>query len=50
VRASDRILWLEDGRIVEDGSPAALLADPSSRTSAWLARQGGASRMHEEAG
>ena len=32
----DRILMLEDGRIVEDGSRADLAADPGSRFSALL--------------
>lgn len=35
----DRIVWLEDGRIREDGSPAALAADPRSTYARWLARQ-----------
>lgn len=32
----DRILVLEEGKISEDGTPAALLADPSSRLNAYL--------------
>ena len=31
VESCDRILYMEDGRIVEDGQPAALLANPHSR-------------------
>ncbi|GAA3653586.1 ABC transporter ATP-binding protein [Microbacterium marinilacus] len=36
VRDADRIVWLEDGRIVEDGTPRSLLADPGSRVAAWF--------------
>lgn len=43
LRGVDRIVWLEGGRIREDGSPAALTADPRSRYARWLARQGRAS-------
>lgn len=32
----DRVLWLEDGRIREDGTPHELAADPRSRYSRWL--------------
>ncbi|WP_104197586.1 ABC transporter ATP-binding protein [Cryobacterium sp. M15] len=39
VHRADRVLWLEDGRIVEDGSPAELLKSPGSRLSNWLAEQ-----------
>ena len=36
---SDRVVWLEDGRILREGSPAALLADdPSFR--AWVEASG----------
>lgn len=34
-----RVLWIEDGRIVEDGPPGALLADPDSRLTAWMRDQ-----------
>ncbi len=34
--ACDRIIWLEDGRIVEEGPPARLLQDPESRFSRWM--------------
>lgn len=35
-RACDRIIWLEDGRIAEEGPPARLLQDPGSRFSRWI--------------
>lgn len=37
LRDMDRVLWLEDGRILEDGRPEALLADPGSRLARWAA-------------
>ena len=37
VRRADRVLWLEQGRIIEDGSPRELLARPESRLSQWFA-------------
>lgn len=37
VAAFPRVLVVDGGRIVEDGNPAALLADPGSRLSAMLA-------------
>ncbi|MFI8632761.1 ABC transporter ATP-binding protein [Microbacterium sp. NPDC077663] len=36
VTGADRVLWLEDGRIVEDGDPAVLLADADTRLSQWF--------------
>ncbi|MDJ1114264.1 ABC transporter ATP-binding protein [Microbacterium dauci] len=36
VVGADRVLWLEGGRIVEDGAPEILLADTSSRLSSWF--------------
>ncbi|WP_159500664.1 ABC transporter ATP-binding protein [Microbacterium sp. 18062] len=33
---ADRLLWMESGRIVEDGSPAELLARDDSRVAAWF--------------
>ncbi|WP_309131406.1 ABC transporter ATP-binding protein [Brevibacterium sp.] len=36
IRGLDRILWLEDGTIVEDGPPNSLAADPGSRFARWL--------------
>ena len=44
VHRADRVLWLEDGRIVEDGPPAALLATPGSLLGRWLERQESAAR------
>jgi ATP-binding cassette subfamily B protein len=35
-RLSDRVIWLEEGRILEEGSPLELLQDPGSRFSRWL--------------
>jgi ATP-binding cassette subfamily B protein len=35
-RLCDRIVWLEDGRITEDGRPLKLLEDPESRFSKWM--------------
>ncbi|MEE1620622.1 ABC transporter ATP-binding protein [Zafaria sp. Z1313] len=37
--AADRILWMERGRIVLDGSPEQLLSDGDGRFSEWVARQ-----------
>jgi ATP-binding cassette subfamily B protein len=42
VLAADRVVWLEDGRIREDGTPAELLADPESRLAGWSALRGDA--------
>lgn len=39
IRELDRILWLERGQIVEDGSPAQLLANPRSRVAQWANAQ-----------
>lgn len=38
-RSCDRIIWLEDGRIVEEGRPDALLQDPATRFARWMADQ-----------
>ncbi|WP_211881527.1 ABC transporter ATP-binding protein [Pseudarthrobacter albicanus] len=35
-RLCDRVIWLEDGRIIEEGRPAELLQDPDSRFSRWM--------------
>ena len=35
-RLCDRIIWLEDGRILEEGRPLELLQDPDSRFSRWM--------------
>ncbi|MGW8481800.1 ABC transporter ATP-binding protein [Microbacterium sp. NPDC055903] len=37
---ADRVVWLEDGRIVEAGAPDALLADPASRLTGWMRASG----------
>ncbi|QZY51417.1 ABC transporter ATP-binding protein [Leucobacter tenebrionis] len=42
IRGADRILWIEDGRIVEDGGPLSLLADRQSRLSRWMRATGSA--------
>ena len=36
IRAADRIVWIEDGCVVEDGEPCVLLADDGSRLSRWM--------------
>ena len=36
VRSADRVVWIEDGAIVEAGAPDALLADGRSRLSEWM--------------
>lgn len=36
IRTADRVLWIEDGRVAEDGAPDELLASPDSRLSSWL--------------
>ncbi len=38
-RRCDRVIWLEEGRILEEGKPAALLEDPASRFTEWVRRQ-----------
>ncbi|HET6241876.1 MAG TPA: ATP-binding cassette domain-containing protein, partial [Arthrobacter sp.] len=35
-RSCDRIIWLEDGRIVEEGRPSELLRDAESRFARWM--------------
>lgn len=35
-RACDRIIWLEEGRIIEEGRPLELLQDPESHFAKWL--------------
>ena len=39
IRDLDRVVWLEDGEIVEDGSPNSLAADPGTRFAAWMQSQ-----------
>ncbi|WP_314457836.1 ABC transporter ATP-binding protein [uncultured Microbacterium sp.] len=36
--SADRVLWLEDGRIVEDGAPHELIERADSRVHAWMRR------------
>ncbi|MGI6877494.1 ABC transporter ATP-binding protein [Microbacterium sp. gxy059] len=36
IRAADRVVWLEGGRIVEDGAPGELLSRDDSRLAGWL--------------
>ncbi|RGE24268.1 ABC transporter ATP-binding protein [Leucobacter sp. wl10] len=36
IRAADRVLWIERGRIVEDGAPDVLLANDTSRLARWV--------------
>jgi ATP-binding cassette subfamily B protein len=38
-QSCDRVIWLEDGEIVEDGRPQSLLANPDSRLAGWVRRQ-----------
>ncbi|MGO2658865.1 ABC transporter ATP-binding protein [Mycetocola reblochoni] len=33
---ADRVIWLADGDVQEDGTPAELAADPGSRLAGWL--------------
>ncbi|MCU1531184.1 MAG: transporter ATP-binding protein [Arthrobacter sp.] len=35
-RLCDRVIWLEDGRIIEDGTPSELLQDNESRFAKWM--------------
>lgn len=35
-RLCDRVIWLDEGRIVEEGRPLDLLQDPASRFSQWM--------------
>lgn len=44
IRDLDRVVWLEDGQIVEDGSPNALAAAPGTRFAAWMQSQAEDSR------
>lgn len=39
IRELDRLLWLEDGQLIEDGSPAELLADETTRIARWAREQ-----------
>lgn len=44
IRDLDRVVWLEDGQIVEDGSPSALATAPGTRFAAWMQSQAEDSR------
>ena len=35
----DRVLWFEDGQVLEDGAPSALATEPDSRLARWLRSQ-----------
>lgn len=37
----DRVVWMEDGRIVLDGAPEHLMEEPSGRFAAWVLTQRG---------
>lgn len=39
VRGLDRIIWLENGSVVEDGAPQELLNDSSSKLAQWASTQ-----------
>lgn len=36
IRAADRVIWIEDGRILEDGAPDELLLEGGSRLAEWM--------------
>jgi ATP-binding cassette, subfamily B, bacterial len=38
-QSCDRVIWLEDGEIIEEGQPQSLLANPGSRFAGWVQRQ-----------
>ncbi|GAA1118643.1 ABC transporter ATP-binding protein [Nesterenkonia jeotgali] len=48
IQGLDRVLWLQEGRILEDGSPEELLADPHSQLARWAATQRGAAESGGE--
>ncbi|MDN5688518.1 MAG: ATP-binding cassette domain-containing protein, partial [Brachybacterium sp.] len=39
IAALDRVLWFEDGQVLEDGAPSALATDQGSRLARWLRSQ-----------
>ncbi|MBM6589470.1 ABC transporter ATP-binding protein [Brevibacterium sp. RIT 803] len=45
IRDLDRVLWLEDGQIVEDGSLSDLASDPNTRIARWMRTQAEDSQM-----
>ncbi len=44
IAAMDRVVWLEGGRIVEQGAPADLVRRPDSRFARWISEQKAAVR------
>lgn len=38
-RTCDRVIWLDSGRIIEDGTPSALLLNPETRFARWVRQQ-----------
>ena len=38
IAGMDRIIWMDAGRIVEDGTPSELLGDPESHFTRWMAK------------
>lgn len=42
IRDLDRVVWLEDGQLIEDGRPELLLGDPDSQLSRWVAQHASA--------
>ncbi len=48
IRELDRLLWLEGGRIVEDGHPVDLLADDTTRIARWAKAQAAAGDRRKE--
>lgn len=49
VAGLDRVLWLENGQILEDGAPAQLAADPTSRYARWILEQRSAEQTGAQA-
>lgn len=45
IRGLDRVLWLEGGQIVEDGSPSELAGNPGTRVAEWMRTQAEDSQM-----
>ncbi|MFT0848553.1 ABC transporter ATP-binding protein [Actinomycetaceae bacterium L2_0104] len=39
IAGMDRIIWMDEGRIVEDGTPSELLGDAESHFARWMAKQ-----------
>lgn len=47
IRDLDRVVWLENGQLIEDGRPEELLADPDSHLSRWVSQQTDAVEVHQ---